>query len=71
METFVVRVWRSAATDVVLPPDHSLTLRGLVEHVGSGRSKAFQNGEELLSALTTPETAHGKGNDQARRRGDS
>ncbi|MGH7570362.1 MAG: hypothetical protein ACREMK_00775 [Gemmatimonadota bacterium] len=67
METFVVRVWRSAAADVVLPPDHSAILRGLVQHVGSGWSTPFRSGEELLSALTTAETAHYKANDQARR----
>jgi len=51
METFVVRAWR-AATEVrtdVDDGDHSL--RGVVEHIGSGDSIPFRDADELVRFL--------------------
>jgi hypothetical protein len=49
METFVVRVWRSAPgndTGEATPP-----LRGFVEHAASGRRVRFTGAEQLLDFL--------------------
>ena len=51
METFVVRVWRSAGDEPVHSPGLDLPLRGLVEHVGSTKPLPFQSGGELLGIL--------------------
>ena len=51
METFVVRVWRSAGDEHARSPQIDLPLRGLVEHVGSARPLPFQSGGELLGIL--------------------
>ena len=51
METFVVRVWRSAGNEPGRSPGIDLPLRGLVEHVGSTRPLPFQSGGELLGIL--------------------
>ena len=51
METFVVRVWRSAGNEPVRSPGIDLPLRGLVEHVGSSKPLPFQSGGELLGIL--------------------
>lgn len=51
METFVVRVWRSAGDEHARAPGIDLPLRGLVEHVGTTRPLPFQSGRELLGIL--------------------
>lgn len=51
METFVVRVWRSAGDETFRSPGLFLPLRGLVEHVGSAKPLPFQSGGELLGIL--------------------
>ncbi len=51
METFVVRVWRSAGDEAVRSPGLVLPLRGLVEHVGSAKPLPFQSRGELLGIL--------------------
>jgi hypothetical protein len=51
METFVVRAWRAAAevrTDV---DDRDHSLRGVVEHIGSGDSIPFRDADELVRFL--------------------
>lgn len=51
VETFVVRAWRAAPevrTDVD-DGDHSL--RGVVEHIGSGDSIPFRDADELVRFL--------------------
>jgi hypothetical protein len=45
VQAFVVRLWTPA--DAGEP----FSLHGTVEHVGSGRSRAFRGPEELLAAL--------------------
>lgn len=51
METFVVRVWRSNASYSDGSSEASPTLRGLLQHVGSGHSTPFRSGEELVHSL--------------------
>jgi len=51
METFVVRVWRSAGNEPAPSPGIDLPLRGLVEHVGSAKPLPFQSSGELLAIL--------------------
>lgn len=50
MDHFVIRLWAPAASagepDVVEPG-----LRGVVRHVGTGRSETFRDGRELLRRL--------------------
>ena len=51
METFVVRAWRAAAevrTDV---DDRDHSLRGVVDHIGSGDSIPFRDADELVRFL--------------------
>jgi len=57
VETFVVRVWRPAAEEVDVP---TTPLRGVVEHVGTGRSDPFQGTERLaeLIAAALPHHDH-------------
>jgi hypothetical protein len=45
VETFVVQIWTSAEVTEASPSD----LRGFVEHVGSGRRKAFRNAADLIA----------------------
>jgi hypothetical protein len=45
METFIVRVWVPVA---VKPRRDDLALHGVVEHVGSQRSRTFHSDAELL-----------------------
>jgi hypothetical protein len=52
VETFVVRAWRAAPDDMSHddePADD--TLRGVVEHVGSGASMPFRDVDQLISFL--------------------
>jgi hypothetical protein len=51
METFVVRAWRSDATDGLSTCDD--TLRGVVEHVGTGTTMPFRDVEQLITFLRT------------------
>ena len=47
MQTFVVRVWEQAQ-----PQESELeTLRGVVEHLGSGLTGTFTDDDELLAFL--------------------
>jgi hypothetical protein len=46
MDTFVVRVWGPLA-DV----GEETSIRGVVEHIASGRSDRFRTAEELVSFL--------------------
>ena len=50
METFVVRVWLPAKAPSDAEPE-LVRLHGLVEHVGTGRSSAFQGLDELEALL--------------------
>lgn len=50
METFVVRVWLPAQASSDREPE-LVRLHGLVEHVGTGRSSAFQGLDELEALL--------------------
>jgi hypothetical protein len=50
MDTFVVRVWGPLADE----EEEETGLRGVVEHVASGRSGRFRSAEELVSLLRTP-----------------
>lgn len=47
----MVRIWRSAAADTAGTSEPKHTLRGLVQHLGSGTSTPFRNGEELVRSL--------------------
>jgi hypothetical protein len=49
MDTFVVRVWASMADG-----EEETSLRGVVEHIASGRSDRFRSTEELVSFLRVP-----------------
>jgi hypothetical protein len=49
MDTFVVRVWGPLA-DV----GEETSLRGVVEHIASGRSDRFRSVDELVSFLRGP-----------------
>ena len=51
MDTFVVRVWRSAEPEPVAPESLEPPLRGLLEHVGTGAVTRFGGGAELLRLL--------------------
>jgi hypothetical protein len=48
MQTFVIRLW--AAPEATLAQDLE-KLRGVVEHLGSGRSETFRQDQELLAFL--------------------
>jgi hypothetical protein len=47
MQTFVVRVWAGAQP----PPRELDSLRGVVEHLGSGLRGTFTDDDELLAFL--------------------
>lgn len=47
METFVVRVWVPAAAEPW--PEQPASPHGIVEHVGSQRSRTFHDDAELLA----------------------
>jgi hypothetical protein len=47
VQTFVVRVWTPAT-----PEGGSPQLNGLVEHVGSGRQRAFTDGGDVVEFIT-------------------
>jgi hypothetical protein len=49
MDTFVVRVWGPGADG-----EEETSVRGVVEHIASGRSDRFRNAEELVSFLRMP-----------------
>ena len=49
MDTFVVRVWGPMADG-----GEETGLRGVVEHVASGRSERFRSADELVSFLRAP-----------------
>jgi hypothetical protein len=49
MDTFVVRVWGPGADG-----EEETSLRGVVEHIASGRSDRFRTAEELVSFLRMP-----------------
>jgi hypothetical protein len=49
MDTFVVRVWGPMADG-----EEETSLRGVVEHIASGRSDRFRNAGELVSFLHMP-----------------
>ncbi|HET9202209.1 MAG TPA: hypothetical protein VFP67_03585 [Acidimicrobiia bacterium] len=49
MDTFVVRVWGPMADG-----EEETSLRGVVEHIASGRSDRFRTTEELVSFLRVP-----------------
>jgi hypothetical protein len=51
METFVVRAWRSGG-DASTGDD---VLRGVVEHVASGRTMPFRDVEQLITFLRSPD----------------
>jgi len=50
MDAFVVRVWGPMADG-----GEETGLRGVVEHVASGRSERFRSADELVSFLRTPD----------------
>jgi hypothetical protein len=50
MDTFVVRVWGPLADG-----GEETGLRGVVEHVASGRSERFRSVNELVSFLRGPD----------------
>jgi len=52
MDTFVVRVWGPLADG-----GEETGLRGVVEHVASGRSELFRSADELVSLLLDPDPA--------------
>jgi hypothetical protein len=53
METFVVRVWVPRPDDEAHEPR---SVRGLVEHVRTGRSDPFVGPEELVELIASPIT---------------
>jgi hypothetical protein len=62
VQTFIVRVWVPAEAQRPSPED----LRGIVEHVGSGRSAAFGDAAELVAFLETRDRPRGDGNGDGR-----
>lgn len=50
METFVVRVWQPSEQEAPQTPALT-TVRGFLEHVGSGRSSAFAGTAELEALI--------------------
>jgi hypothetical protein len=51
MQTFVIRVWVPGSEEADASDGQGYGLRGLVEHVGSGRCAAFRGSEQLLSLV--------------------
>lgn len=49
MQTFVIRVWTPAAAEA----RQATSVRGRVEHVGSGADSAFVNAAELAEFIDT------------------
>ena len=47
VDSFVIRLWSPA--DPAAPPDDAP--HGVIQHVGTGRSSAFRDGDELLALL--------------------
>ena len=56
METFLVRVWVPAEPRESAP---AATLHGLAQHVRSGLTTAFADGEQLCAWLGAMATEHG------------
>jgi hypothetical protein len=56
METFLVRVWVPAER---LEPEAAATLHGLAQHVRSGYTTAFADGDQLCAWLGEMATEHG------------
>ncbi|HEX7299324.1 MAG TPA: hypothetical protein VF257_09960 [Solirubrobacteraceae bacterium] len=56
METFVVRVWVPSEPSEPVP---DATLHGLAEHVRSGSTTRFADGEQLCAWLGAMATEHG------------
>ena len=50
MDAFVVRVWGPMADG-----GEETGLRGIVEHVASGRSERFRSADEIVSFLRAPD----------------
>ena len=50
MDTFVVRLW-TPAPSAGDPATTQAGVHGTAQHVGSGRSATFRDGQELLDAL--------------------
>jgi hypothetical protein len=50
MDQFVIRLWAPAPSPGD-SPDVEPGLRGVVSHVGTGRSETFRDGRELLRRL--------------------
>ena len=50
MDQFVIRLWQPAET-AGDPVDVEPGLRGVVRHVGTGRTETFRDGRELLHRL--------------------
>ncbi len=46
MQTFLVRVWTPAASE-----DGPADLRGVVEHVGTGRRQAFRSDRDAVAFI--------------------
>lgn len=47
----MVRIWHAAGADPAGTSEPKPTLRGLVQHLGSGTSTPFRSGEELVRSL--------------------
>ena len=57
METFLVRVWVPSEP---LEPESAATLHGLAQHVRSGFTTAFADGEQLCAWLGDMATEQGE-----------
>ncbi len=51
METFVLRVWMPAGREGGLSGDGPVTLQGVLEHIGSGRTLPFKGSDQLLDLV--------------------
>lgn len=51
METFVLRIWLPAASQLAAEGGLADPLHGLVEHVASGRTDRFHSAEHLLELV--------------------
>jgi hypothetical protein len=65
MQTFVIRVWVPGSEAEDASDEQGQGLRGLVEHVGTGKCAAFRGAEQLLSLV------HASLESAARRNSDS
>lgn len=51
MQTFILRIWVPAVLEDESSTEPSSGLRGVLDHIGSGRSIPFRNAAELVGLV--------------------